>query len=862
MTIAEPLLGSNGKPLSDEDDVLRLTLDSSEGHAWRPAKFLERQLGTDQQLALFFMSLAQAVGLAQPILSSFFPRCPDPSCTDPTVFIIDSMANILLNGSFLIGNMILFYALHPSRVLLNIGYDGGRTQVFPKSWRRRHFGTPLLAGSQFQVIACLLLLLGGIVEVIYIDCMVAKEEGSLSSIWTTTKDVLGWTNVIGGLLGTGAMYYFNRTCYPDLLLRPRSDVANWLDRPRVKRCMRPATARWLQVHLLSDMLVTSWLLTVACVLWLLGEIAVFDLWSTLQPAGYVVGSLFLLRFAYNEGTVLYPVLFGCHKTNRLPKNHPMGSMFNAPSTQDMDINACLDVAVAAMDQAASKSQAPRGMRLLYEEGLASILADVDVEMHAFALAQLLRSEEFRKEDVAVERVEVIASLGADAQILHVVNRANPPMPRSDQVVISAVREDHNHIIVAEWAVDHPYHVPSDRVVRDYPFQVFKLEPISPTRTHMTVYVVSTVASWMPAVLVSKELEKGAAELSSLQDLAKSNEGIEVRAAIQREVWKHVAQEMPAGMWDFFQQCAPEVKELSIPKSAQRTTRSILPDVAAPQRLHPLEDMSSLGVQDPLKVAAIALCFSNSDLWSETKVRMARWCRPSDHQASRIAPRIWKHKLIPCALCASIPVVGSHPMLLATLLQQPEFKRQSDSSIIELREVRKVSDFCSIFYQRSQFKGPLRDRDAVSASLLVDFTPDNCIIVEWPVQIEECPVIAGIHRSRSFFLYEIHRSRSLSGATHMDLTITAVVDLGGSLGSRWLRPVVNGSAVDDMVSSLGELARFFETTEGIQTKSEIENAFVREVCQNVRQELTPMQISFMETYSSTFAASVTPGNTSR
>merc|ERR1719329_822198 len=94
-------------------------------------------------------------------------------------------------------------------------------------------------------------------------------------------------------------------------------------------------------------------------------------------------------------------------------------------------------------------------------------------MHPFALAQVFRSEEFKKADPAVDVLEVVEQFSDNAQVFYTSSCSDPPMPKSDQVFASAFREpaEGGPLLVAEWAVSHPARPERDRKVRQYPFTV-------------------------------------------------------------------------------------------------------------------------------------------------------------------------------------------------------------------------------------------------------------------------------------------------------------------------------------------------------------------------------------------------------
>jgi len=412
------------------------------------------------------------------------------------------------------------------------------------------------------------------------------------------------------------------------------------------------------------------------------------------------------------------------------------------------------------------------------------------------------------------------------------------MPRSDAVFISALRESPEGIVVAQWAVAHSMYGPRERVVRDHPFRAFMIEPMSPASCRLTVCMITIVPCFMPYVSVREELEKGIRDLEDLKNLPNSSDVNKALKMIQKEVWTLASQELRPCLWHLFQSVAPEISELGIEHKPKQASQVVLPLEIAPGDL--LGTLCGLGVEDPVRAGAVALAFSIGPSWREL-------CR-GHRQPGEVV--IWKHDSIANAVRASASIFGAHPMVIALTLQQPEFKRQSDTSIFELREVRKVNDFCTVFYQRSHVKLSYHDRDDVYACALLDLTSDRTLLLEWPVQLDECPTLTKVTRSRSLLLYDLQRSQNQQDCT--ELTITAVVDTGGFLGSRFLQPMMRGQVAKEISKNVGEMQHFFCKDEGLATRKQVEVELVQQICQELRKQLTPLQLSFMENYSSVFS----------
>jgi len=590
-------------------------------------------------------------------------------------------------------------------------------------------------------------------------------------------------------------------------------------------------------------------LVVATGLWLTSCYLWFSsISSTLQALLYFLGSSFFLRFAYNDGTILDPVLFGCHHVTPLPRMHPMGSMFNAQIRDRLDVDAGIGAAVALLRQPWARDGS--SVCMVEGDGVATMKLELEVGMHAFALACLFRSEAFRRKDPSVTNVDVIETLSGDAQILHTRHCADPPMPKSDQVFVSAVRESPTEMIVAEWAVQHPSCPSVDKVVR-HPFQVISLVPTGPFSTRITICVVTCVPSWMPQVLILDEVDKVVAEMSDLKDIATSQDGQELLNAVQKEVWTMASQEISPCLWDFIQSCAPGIARLAIVHQPRDGLVPVLPEPAFLQTRRLLDVLSTFDEGQGLDAAALAFNFASARTWTESRKVCGRKGRLSEIT-------LWKHQTLSSAFRASCSIDGQvHPSLLALTLQSTDFKRQGDPSIIELREVRKVDDSCSVYYQRSHKPRPLHDRDSVYACMLVDLTPDQIWVLEWPVELQEIPVIPGVQRARALFLYEIRRGKSFFGVQELKLTLTTAMDIGGVLGSRVAQPIVDAGIASSLVSGLSELAGFFCTAQGRQVKKDAELQAVAELRNKVREELTSLQREFMEAHSEMFIPSREP-----
>jgi hypothetical protein len=244
----------------------------------------------------------------------------------------------------------MVWAMYPKRMLLNVGYDGGRTIEVPRNLWKRHFGTPLLAAAQLQVVAILVYLVAGLVTVVLIDARAWRRHHSFNYILVKSKDMVGWSNVAIGILGSGALVLLNRMSYPEVMLRPEPFFGAFLDHPMWKRRLGRKKIVFLKEQVLADSKLMGWSLTVGSFGWLIFSVCAWSTWSNfLAAATSLVGSGFAWYSAYQEDSLLDPLLFGCHRCP-LPSEHPMGPLFNEVTRADetIDVDAGLDAAAAVV----------------------------------------------------------------------------------------------------------------------------------------------------------------------------------------------------------------------------------------------------------------------------------------------------------------------------------------------------------------------------------------------------------------------------------------------------------------------------------------------------------------------------------
>lgn len=431
------------------------------------------------------------------------------------------------------------------------------------------------------------------------------------------------------------------------------------------------------------------------------------------------------------------------------------------------------------------------------------------------------------------------------QVLRVENCASAPMPRSDQVFASVLREQGNRIVVCEWAVPcssapcTPV-LASSRMVRNYPCFAGVFEPTSAGFTRVSVVAVTSVASWMPHALVQDEMEKAVQQLKGLGDLPGTEDGQRLVEAVRAGVWKEAAKQMGPAAWSLLSESLPPVRNLDV-------------TVGPPDHL-PL--MTSLGVfvvasqpasLEPFDVIAAARAFAESDGWAEKLPRRHRRVPLLRRDRKPREVELWTHQQ-PCAVRAACLVQCVHPMALALALTSEEFKRESDGAIVDLRLIEELGTFSKVWWQRSSFPGPMHDREMVYQSTIVDLSADHCVVCEWPVESAHHPKAPRGRTTvlaRQLFYWDLRRHGNETYAT-----VTIVVEVGGAVG--WLRPLVDQQAESGAIKGMQELSGLFTTARGVEALHTIADQYVRGVCEVVARELTPLQLQFMEANAPGFA----------
>lgn len=562
--------------------------------------------------------------------------------------------------------------------------------------------------------------------------------------------------------------------------------------------------------------------------------------------------------------MLDPLLFGCYSEHPEPPNHPMGPLFFKPPT---DVDAGIEAALKLFDLPWSADKRSSGLSWWFTDELAGVKMEVEVELHAFALANLFRSVEMKEEDRAVEYVEIIGKLDENAEVMHVFHDADPPMPRSDEIFVSALRERDGSLCVCEWAV--PYSKPpADRTIRNYPFFAARFHPTGAHRTQVSIIAITAVAAWMPRILVCEEMEKRAEELQVLKNLPNTPDGTKLIDSVLKEVWNEVATNVGPCAWNYILHSLPDLEPLGV-------TCPCAPALPPPPKFRfGSAETPRKPTTEPLFIIRSALAVASSNEWT---VKKKGGCHKNEKKGTALLRRSTallrrsSQKAIRGPLCCDAPrkkgtadaieickgpwphslrvrllVHGIHPMALALALTSEEGKRFSDEQIVQLEKLSDLGNFSTVWYQRSRYPGPMSDRDMVYQSVVQDISHNRCVVCEWPVESDVHPEAgSNLVRARQYMLWDL-----VQAGPNTAVTLTCMADVGGPT-SRWLKPFVDHEVRSTVNKGMQELMDAFTDDDGVARLLDIETQFVEQFCDAVRKELTPMQLGFMEAYSPGF-----------
>eukprot|EP00929_Paragymnodinium_shiwhaense_P120648 TRINITY_DN92642_c0_g1_i1.p1 TRINITY_DN92642_c0_g1~~TRINITY_DN92642_c0_g1_i1.p1 ORF type:complete len:818 (-),score=92.73 TRINITY_DN92642_c0_g1_i1:47-2500(-) len=784
------------------------------------ASRLERYLGTDLQRAMACLILAGVSQVCMSLIPVFKQLEQDVALS---VSIHD--ASLLFSAVLmLVGNAFFYYGSSPDILLIASFYDDGQSQEIPCNPFKRHFGTRLLLGANIQVLSQVVLMPAGLLELLF--------PGRSSRQHSSAVD--GWDDLLTGGISALAYFYLARTCYPETMMRPDSDIGNLLDMPCVKSRLGEQRAHRVKKHVGNDLAFQGWLAAVAGCLQVafdvIGNAAAAEL---VNSVGQAAGGLFLLRFGYNQGTLLDPVLFGCYRTDPLPPRHPMGDQFNA---QSHGVDVLDGVRSAYQLLRLPWAQSKSGAFQIWEgDGTAAFLVDIHIDMNAFVLASLLRSKEAKEEEANVCSVSVVDSLPHDAEVLYIRYHPDPPMPKSDEVCVSVLQETLDEVLVVEWAVQHPENPPRHYEMRHYPFKLLKLVPLSVSTTCLTACVVTPAASWMPRILMLDAFEQTVKEMrEALGGLSQAQgQGAEITRSVRDEVWKQAFAALKPCLHSLLGDVLPMLPTTGWPCAK---SEKMPPAVFTEDPLSSLSESLDEGGALLMRNFTVALNFT----------RLSRGWKAWD---SKDGKQVLRHKLAG-AVQASTMIREVHPMLFALILRSGDFKRSADPSITELREVQTLGADCTIWYQRSNLSDWLKPRDCVYASALADVSKDGVVVLEWGLEdsTAHCPLGQGVIRTRPFFLWDLQRKGS---DTHC--TVTAILQPGGLPGSQLFRRWMDRHVSAQLWADLHELSTLFLQEEGLKLAKEVKEMVGKEFVTSLSKELTAMQRAFMTDSSREFVA---------
>jgi hypothetical protein len=779
--------------------------------------------------------------------------------------ILGYLAGLISVTLFFIGSAILVWAVYPPRMMRAMFYRGGTSISRPESEWERHFGTPLLAGSQLQMLSMTIFFVVGLLQVLFVDGPITQRHGVFAAL-LTSDDSIGWGNTLKGFFMTIVFWIFARTMYPEIATRPESEVAWLLNQEWAKQRLGEKRAAWLRRQVMSDNLFVGWFLSLLTLLGFIGSLT-GPTRDCIASACDFIGSAFFLRFGYNDATMLDPLLFGCYSEKPEPPAHPMGPLFFSAPT---DIGGGMDAALTSFDLPWTKDERSNGLSWWFTEELAGMKMEVEVDLHAFALANLFRSVEMKEEDALVERVEILEKLNCtdniEAEVMHVFNYADPPMPRSDEVIVSALQEREGCLCVCEWAV--PYSQPTaERTIRNYPFFAAKFQPLSgtgasnattnanPPRTLVSIIAITDIATWMPPIIVRQEMEKRSEALEVLKNLPTTSDGRKLIDTVLKEVWSVIVTNVGPCTWSFILHCMPDLERLEVRRPCDVTLIWSRSEAPAFYRFGS-SDTPCQPTREPLSIIQSALALAESTEWilkSTHNVKKKKFLvaccdaprrkKDGSEDPIEIYNGPWPH-----SLKSRLLVRGIHPMALALALTSEEGKRFSDESIVQLDKIQELGNFNTIWYQRSQHKRPMHDREMVYQSVVQDISHNRCVVCEWPVESDSHPEGGSkLVRSRQYMLWDLTRV-----GPHTAVTFMCIADVGGHMSSCWMNKIVDREMRSTVKSGMRDLSTAFTDDDGVAMVQEIETQFVEEFCGEVRKELTPMQLGFMDAYSPGFS----------
>merc|ERR1712196_318494 len=155
------------------------------------------------------------------------------------------------------------------------------------------------------------------------------------------------------------------------------------------------------------------------------------------------------------------------------------------------------------------------------------------------------------------------------------------------------------------------------MIRNYPFLAAQFHPRGDGSTRVSIIAITTVAAWMPRIVVRDEMEKRAEQLELLKSLPNSADGKKLTDTVLKEIWNIVATNVGACTWNFILHCLPDLEPLGVTQPSATT----LPH-SPPYRFGSAETPCQQ-TTEPLPIVCSALVLAASSEWRLKKVRQLK-----------------------------------------------------------------------------------------------------------------------------------------------------------------------------------------------------------------------------------------------
>ena len=141
--------------------------------------------------------------------------------------------------------------------------------------------------------------------------------------------------------------------------------------------------------------------------------------------------------------------------------------------------------------------------------------------------------------------------------------------------------------------------------------------------------------------------------------------------------------------------------------------------------------------------------------------------------------IWRKRVkgarVDPMLCEGV-VVDIEPRVLARLLTDETFKRQSDASIEQLRAIEVIDEWTCVWHQEDRYFWPLANRDNVFLCTIQERANGSVLVVEQSIKDHPfCPPTNKCVRVDSFFAYLLTKQ-----GRNTRMKLFAQFDLGGNI----------------------------------------------------------------------------------